>query len=133
VHEAASWLSSFKVVTTCHYPAFTFPRLPLSRLALIAAGSPVGITSTEREGVCHGARPDVRRTVDFTPSFRLTLAAKDARLVTESARQHGLDLPLLDVVARRLREGTPEHGDKDFSATYLTNRTAQANRTAEVK
>jgi 3-hydroxyisobutyrate dehydrogenase len=42
---------------------------------------------------------------DFTPSFRLTLAAKDARLVTESARQHGLDLPVLDVVARRLREG----------------------------
>lgn len=57
---------------------------------------------------------------DFTPSFRLTLAAKDAQLVTESARQHGLDLPLLDVIARRLGEGIPEHGDKDFSATYLT-------------
>ena len=58
---------------------------------------------------------------DFAPSFRLALAAKDASLVRESACQHGLDLPLLDVVARRLHEGAAEHGDKDFSATYLTS------------
>ncbi len=58
---------------------------------------------------------------DFAPSFRLTLAAKDASLVRESASQHGLDLPLLDLIARRLHEGAAEHGDKDFSATYLTS------------
>jgi 3-hydroxyisobutyrate dehydrogenase len=58
---------------------------------------------------------------DFTPSFRLTLAAKDALLVEDAAFQHGLDLPLLDVVARRLGEGASEHGDEDFSATYLTS------------
>jgi len=58
---------------------------------------------------------------DFAPAFRLTLAAKDASLVRESARQHGLDLPLLDLIARRLHEGAAEHGDKDFSATYLTS------------
>ena len=56
---------------------------------------------------------------DFTPSFRLALAAKDARLVTDAAWQHGADLPLLDVVARRLGEAVPEHGDEDVSATYL--------------
>jgi 3-hydroxyisobutyrate dehydrogenase len=56
---------------------------------------------------------------DFTPSFRLALAAKDARLVTDAAWQHGVDLPLLDVVARRLGESVPEHGDEDISATYL--------------
>jgi 3-hydroxyisobutyrate dehydrogenase len=58
---------------------------------------------------------------DFAPSFRLTLAAKDASLVRQSASQHGLDLPLLDLIARRLREGAAEHGDEDFSATYLTS------------
>jgi 3-hydroxyisobutyrate dehydrogenase len=58
---------------------------------------------------------------DFTPSFRLTLAAKDAGLVSESALQHGLDLPLFDLIARRMGEGAKEHGDKDFSATYLTS------------
>jgi 3-hydroxyisobutyrate dehydrogenase len=63
---------------------------------------------------------------DFAPSFRLTLAAKDAGLVKESARQHGLDLPLVDLIARRLREGAAEHGDEDFSATYLTSARGRA-------
>jgi 3-hydroxyisobutyrate dehydrogenase len=63
---------------------------------------------------------------DFTPSFRLTLAAKDADLVEEAAYQHGLNLPLLDVLARRLRQGASEHGDEDLSATYLTSAPEQA-------
>jgi 3-hydroxyisobutyrate dehydrogenase len=29
--------------------------------------------------------------------------------------------PLLDLIARRLHEGAAEHGDEDFSATYLTS------------
>jgi 3-hydroxyisobutyrate dehydrogenase len=58
---------------------------------------------------------------DFTPSFRLRLAAKDADLVEEAAFQHGLDLPLLGAVARRLNQGAGEHGEEDFSATYLTS------------
>jgi 3-hydroxyisobutyrate dehydrogenase len=63
---------------------------------------------------------------DFTPSFRLRLAAKDADLVEDAAFQHGLNLPLLDVVARRLREAASEHGDEDLSATYLTSAPGQA-------
>jgi 3-hydroxyisobutyrate dehydrogenase len=59
---------------------------------------------------------------DFTPpSFRLALAAKDATLVAESALVHGLDLPLFDTIAERLLDGALEHGDEDFSATYLTS------------
>jgi 3-hydroxyisobutyrate dehydrogenase len=58
---------------------------------------------------------------DFTPSFRLGLAAKDAGLVADAAWQHGLELPLFDVIARRLGQGTVEHGDQDVSATYLTS------------
>lgn len=58
---------------------------------------------------------------DFTPAFRLTLAAKDADLVRRAADEHGLDLPVLDAIARRLAEGAKDHGEKDFSATYLTS------------
>jgi 3-hydroxyisobutyrate dehydrogenase len=58
---------------------------------------------------------------DFTPSFRLTLAAKAADLVEEAAFLHGLSLPLLDVVARRFGQAAREHGDEDLSATYLTS------------
>jgi 3-hydroxyisobutyrate dehydrogenase len=57
----------------------------------------------------------------FEPSFKLALAAKDARLVKEAAERHGLDLPLLELIARRLTEGAAEHGDEDLAATYLTS------------
>jgi 3-hydroxyisobutyrate dehydrogenase len=58
---------------------------------------------------------------NFEPSFSLELAAKDASLMAESAARHGLDLPLVTTIGQRLREGAAEHGDKDFSATYLTS------------
>jgi 3-hydroxyisobutyrate dehydrogenase len=58
---------------------------------------------------------------NFEPSFRLALAAKDAGLVEEAAGRHGLDLPMLAAVRRRLEEAVPEHGEKDMSATFLTS------------
>ena len=63
---------------------------------------------------------------DFTPSFRLRLAAKDAGLVTDAAWHHGLDLPLLEVIARRLGQAAAEHGDEDICATYLASAPDQA-------
>jgi 3-hydroxyisobutyrate dehydrogenase len=56
---------------------------------------------------------------DFEPAFRLGLAAKDARLVAESAERRGLDLPVLSAIAQRMTAGAEEHGDKDMAATYL--------------
>ena len=58
---------------------------------------------------------------DFTPAFRLTLAAKDAGLVRQAAEDRGMDLPLAGTIARRLAQCAKEHGDEDFSATYLTS------------
>ena len=58
---------------------------------------------------------------EFEPSFRLRLAAKDAGLVEDAIDRHGLDLPMVSAIRRRLDEGVPEHGEKDMSATYLTS------------
>ncbi len=58
---------------------------------------------------------------NFEPSFRLALAAKDARLVEETARRHDLDLPLVTTIRERLDEGARENGDLDMCATYLTS------------
>jgi 3-hydroxyisobutyrate dehydrogenase len=58
---------------------------------------------------------------NFDPSFSLTMAAKDAGLVRDAAARHGLDLPVVDAVRRRLEQGAADHGEKDFSATYLTS------------
>lgn len=58
---------------------------------------------------------------NFEPSFRLILAAKDARLVEESAQRHEIDVPLFSTIRRRLAEGAKDHGDEDMSATYWTS------------
>jgi 3-hydroxyisobutyrate dehydrogenase len=58
---------------------------------------------------------------NFDPSFSLTMAAKDAGLVADAAARHGLELPVVEAVRKRLEQGVPEHGAKDFSATYLTS------------
>ncbi len=59
---------------------------------------------------------------DFTPSFGLDGAAKDASLILDAARGAGAGVELVEVVqrhfARALEAG---HGDLDLSATYLTH------------
>jgi 3-hydroxyisobutyrate dehydrogenase len=58
---------------------------------------------------------------DFTPSFSLALAAKDAGLAQRAAEEHDLDLPLIEAIARRFAEAAKEYCDKDISATYLAS------------
>jgi 3-hydroxyisobutyrate dehydrogenase len=58
---------------------------------------------------------------DFEPSFKLSLAAKDASLVAEAAGDRGMELPLVETIGARLRVGARHHGDEDMIATYLTS------------
>jgi 3-hydroxyisobutyrate dehydrogenase len=58
----------------------------------------------------------------FDVQFSLALATKDADLVVDVARRTGLDLPVLEAIAARMREGVDAgHGEKDMAATYLTS------------
>ena len=57
----------------------------------------------------------------FEPSFKLALAAKDARLAVAAAEEAGLDLPLVETIAERLTTGAEEHGDEDMAATFLVS------------
>src|SRR4051794_7470808 len=57
----------------------------------------------------------------FEPSFRLALAAKDARLAVDAAADAGLELPAVKAIAARLAEASDDHGDKDMAATYLAS------------
>ena len=58
---------------------------------------------------------------DFPPSFKLGLAAKDARLAEQAAKAADLDLPLVEAIAERLTAGSEEHGEADMAATYLVS------------
>jgi 3-hydroxyisobutyrate dehydrogenase len=57
----------------------------------------------------------------FEPSFKLELAAKDARLVLEAMERHHLDLPMLEAIRDQLEEAAQEHGEKDMAAAYLAS------------
>jgi 3-hydroxyisobutyrate dehydrogenase len=58
---------------------------------------------------------------DFTPSFRLSLAAKDAGLALAAAEDAGLDLPMLAAIRERMAAVAEEHGDEDLAAVYLAS------------
>jgi 3-hydroxyisobutyrate dehydrogenase len=64
----------------------------------------------------------------FDPSFKLSLAAKDAGLVLEATERHDLELPLLETIRAQLENASSEHGDKDMAATYLASAPARAAR-----
>ncbi len=52
-------------------------------------------------------------------SFRLALARKDADLVLAAASDVGLELPVMDAIADRMRRAERDgHGDEDMAATY---------------
>jgi 3-hydroxyisobutyrate dehydrogenase len=57
----------------------------------------------------------------FDPSFKLSLAAKDAGLARKAAHDAGLDLPLVETIAQRLASASEDHGDEDLAATFLTS------------
>ncbi len=63
---------------------------------------------------------------NFEPMFRLTLAAKDAGLVEESAERHGVDVPLFGVIREQMSRAAEEHGDEDMCATYFASAPAGA-------
>jgi 3-hydroxyisobutyrate dehydrogenase len=55
---------------------------------------------------------------EFPPSFSLRLAAKDARLVAETAERVGVDAPVARAIAERFTEAEQEHGEEDLAATF---------------
>jgi 3-hydroxyisobutyrate dehydrogenase len=78
------------------------------------AGGPMDLPYAQMKG-----KAIIERS--FEPSFKLSLAAKDAGLLREAAERHGLDLPLFEAIHSRMLEAAEEHGDEDMAATYLAS------------
>jgi 3-hydroxyisobutyrate dehydrogenase len=53
---------------------------------------------------------------EFAPGFALHLALKDVRLALDAGRDHGLELPLADALARRWELAMPAHADDDLAS-----------------
>lgn len=55
---------------------------------------------------------------DFTPSFRLALAAKDARLAAEAGEQAGAEIPMIEAIAAQAAAVAADHPDEDLAALF---------------
>ncbi|MGK5684347.1 NAD(P)-dependent oxidoreductase [Actinoplanes sp. URMC 104] len=55
-------------------------------------------------------------------AFAVTTAEKDARLIAEAGRQHGVRLDLVEAGAERFRRAAGQgHGDEDMAASYYAS------------
>jgi 3-hydroxyisobutyrate dehydrogenase len=55
---------------------------------------------------------------DFTPSFRLALAAKDARLAAEAGVEAGAEIPIIEALADRFAAVAAAYPDEDLAAMF---------------
>lgn len=75
-------------------------------------GGPVGAPYAQLKGQAMMAR-------SFPPSFPLTLALKDARLVVDAAERRGIDAKLARTVVEQFaRAADAGHGDEDMAAVF---------------
>jgi 3-hydroxyisobutyrate dehydrogenase len=56
---------------------------------------------------------------DFTPSFRLALATKDASLAVEAGEETGVEIPALEAIAAQMQAVAALHPDEDLAALFL--------------
>ncbi|MEO3751067.1 NAD(P)-dependent oxidoreductase [Streptomyces sp. B6B3] len=62
------------------------------------------------------------REGDYTPSFAVTTAEKDARLIVAAGEAAGVRLDVAAAGAERFRRAVEQgHGDKDMAASYLAS------------
>jgi 3-hydroxyisobutyrate dehydrogenase len=56
---------------------------------------------------------------DWTPSFRLALAAKDARLAVAAGEEAGAEIPAIEAIAAQLTAVAEAHPDEDLAVAFL--------------
>jgi 3-hydroxyisobutyrate dehydrogenase len=56
---------------------------------------------------------------DYTPSFRLALAAKDARLAVAAGKDAGAEIPAIETIAAQLTAVAEAHPDEDLAVAFL--------------
>nr|WSZ95842.1 NAD(P)-dependent oxidoreductase [Streptomyces sp. NBC_00857] len=72
-------------------------------------------------GYLHAKAAAIMRE-DYTPSFSVTTAGKDARLIVEAGAAEGVRLDVAAAGAERFRRAEAQgHGDKDMAATYFAS------------
>ena len=56
---------------------------------------------------------------DYTPSFKLWLATKDARLAADAGAAAGAEIPVIEAIAAQMEAVAAKHPDEDVAALFL--------------
>jgi 3-hydroxyisobutyrate dehydrogenase len=56
---------------------------------------------------------------DFSPSFKLWLATKDARLAADAGAAAGAEIPVIEAIAAQMEAVAAKHPDEDVAALFL--------------
>jgi 3-hydroxyisobutyrate dehydrogenase len=56
---------------------------------------------------------------DYTPSFKLSLATKDARLAADAGAAAGAEIPVIEAIAAQMEAVAAKHPDEDVAALFL--------------
>jgi 3-hydroxyisobutyrate dehydrogenase len=56
---------------------------------------------------------------DYTPSFKLWLATKDARLAADAGAAAGAEIPVIEAIAAQMEAVAAKHADEDVAALFL--------------
>jgi 3-hydroxyisobutyrate dehydrogenase len=59
---------------------------------------------------------------DYAPSFRLALAAKDARLAVAAGEEAGAEIPVIEAIAAQMTVVAASHPDDDLAALFRGTR-----------
>jgi 3-hydroxyisobutyrate dehydrogenase len=59
---------------------------------------------------------------DYTPSFKLWLATKDARLAADAGAAAGAEIPVIEAIAAQMEAVAAKHPDEDVAALYRGTR-----------
>lgn len=84
-------------------------------------GAALDVLSGSQLGAAVSAKRESIETRSYPPRFKLSLAAKDLRLVTEAAAKTGRELPVASAARRWLEQAVEAgSGDLDYSAVVAT-------------
>jgi 3-hydroxyisobutyrate dehydrogenase-like beta-hydroxyacid dehydrogenase len=84
-------------------------------------GITLDVLSGSQLGAAVSAKRDSIETGSYPPRFKLSLAAKDLRLVTDAAAKIGRELPVASAASRWLEQALEAGaGDLDYSAVVAT-------------
>lgn len=119
---AAGQGSKLKVVVNAWLCAVTEGTAEMLRLAAALGLEPRLALDAIEEGPLDAPymrmKGEAMLAADYTPSFKLALATKDARLAADAGAQAGAEIPVIEAIAAQMEAVAAAHPEEDVAALF---------------